>query len=64
VHPILRVLEGLSAAGVRYVVVGGVAVTLQGHIRAPVDLDLVVDLVPDNVTAALEALDGMDAEDG
>lgn len=55
-HPILRVLEALSEAEVRFVVVGGVAVTLQGHIRATVDLDLVVDLVPENVVAALDVL--------
>jgi hypothetical protein len=40
---------------VRYVVVGGVAVTLQEHIRATVDLDL----APENVRAAVEVLTGL-----
>jgi hypothetical protein len=56
VHPILSVVAALSDAGVRYVVVGGVAVTLQGHMRTTVDLDLVVDLVPNNLTTALGVL--------
>jgi hypothetical protein len=56
VHPYLDVLGALNAAHVRYVVVGGVAVALQGHLRATVDLDIVLDLVPDNVGKAIEAL--------
>lgn len=56
VHPYLDVLEALSAAGVRFVIVGGVAVALHGHLRSTVDLDLVIDLVPDNALKAVEAL--------
>jgi hypothetical protein len=41
------VFAALHRAGVRFVVVGGVAVVLQGHIRTTVDLDLVVDLAAD-----------------
>lgn len=59
VHPYLDVLTALDAAGVRYVVVGGVAVTLQGHMRATVDLDLVIDLLTENVSTAVEALQGL-----
>jgi hypothetical protein len=51
--PILRVLRD---ADVSFVVVGGVAVVLQGHPRSTVDLDLVIDLAPDNVRRAMEVL--------
>jgi hypothetical protein len=50
------VLAALNAAGVRYLVVGGVAVVLHGHLRTTADLDLVVDLEPANVVSALDAL--------
>ena len=53
-EPVFRALNG---AGVRYLVVGGVAVVLHGHLRTTADLDLVVDLEPDNVTRALGALE-------
>jgi hypothetical protein len=55
-RPILDVLAALEAAGVRAVVVGGVAVVLHGHPRLTVDLDLVLDLARDNVAAALQVL--------
>ena len=51
-----RVLELLNDAGVRYLVVGGVAVVLHGHLRTTADLDLVLDLEPGNVRAAVSAL--------
>ena len=51
-----HVLELLNDAGVRYLVVGGVAVVLHGHLRTTADLDLVLDLEPDNVRAAVAAL--------
>jgi hypothetical protein len=47
-----RLLMELSAAGVRYLVVGGVAVVLHGYIRSTLDLDLVIDLDADNVDRA------------
>lgn len=51
-----RVLRALEGAGVRYLVVGGVAVVLHGHPRFTADLDLAVALDPPNVHAAFEAL--------
>jgi hypothetical protein len=54
-----EVFRALHASGVRYVVVGGVAVVLQGHARMTVDLDLVVDLAPDQATAAIAALSAL-----
>jgi predicted nucleotidyltransferase len=50
------VFRALQEAAVRYVVVGGTAVVLQGHARLTVDLDLVVDLAPEQVSAAMRAL--------
>lgn len=50
------IYAALHAAGVRYVVVGGMAVVLQGHPRMTVDLDLVVDLSADQALAAVTAL--------
>ena len=50
------VLQALSQRGVRYIVVGGVAVVLHGHLRVTADLDLVVSLDRPNALAAIEAL--------
>jgi hypothetical protein len=47
------VLAPLERAGVRYLVVGGVAVVLHGYLRTTLDLDLVVQLEPDNLERAL-----------
>lgn len=54
--PIEAVLSALERADVRYLVVGGVAVVLHGHLRTTADLDLVVQLQPGNVDRAVSAL--------
>lgn len=56
---LLPIIRALYDAGVAFVVVGGVAVVLQGHPRMTADLDLVLDLAADNVLAALEVLEGL-----
>lgn len=56
-RPLLELLRALHEEGVRAVVVGGVAVLLHGHVRATADLDLVLDLSPDNVQGALAVLE-------
>jgi Nucleotidyltransferase of unknown function (DUF6036) len=56
VHEIFATLD---KAQVRYVVVGGLAVILHGHIRLTQDLDLVIDLDPANCRKALESLEGI-----
>ena len=56
VGSIERVLTALNEANVRYLVVGGVAVVLHGHLRTTADLDLVVQLAPDNALRAVLAL--------
>lgn len=54
-----RVFAALQATGVRYVVVGGVAVNLHGYQRFTKDIDLVIELVPEKTLRVLEALSGL-----
>jgi predicted nucleotidyltransferase len=49
----------LQTTGVRYVVVGGVAVNLHGYQRFTKDIDLVIELVPDRALKALQALEAI-----
>lgn len=51
-----RIFAALEEAGVRYLVVGGVAVVLHGHPRLTADLDLAIALDPANVRATAGAL--------
>jgi hypothetical protein len=46
----------LARGGVRYLVVGGVAVNAHGHLRLTNDLDLVIRLDPSNVRETFAAL--------
>ena len=48
--------DALNAAEVRYVVVGGLAAVLHGHARLTADIDLVVDLTPDEAKKAIQTL--------
>lgn len=57
VHPIEQVLGALNGAGVRYLIVGGVAVVLHGHLRTTADLDRPQDL------ADIEALEAIAARE-
>jgi predicted nucleotidyltransferase len=52
----LSVLSALEERGVRYVLVGGLAVLLHGIDRLTADIDLVVDLAPEQASKAVEAL--------
>ncbi len=56
---LLRVFAALEASGAKYLVVGGVAVVLHGHLRVTADVDLVVKLEPANARAAMQALAGL-----
>jgi hypothetical protein len=56
VGAIETVFAALNAAGVRYLVVGGVAVVLHGHLRTTADLDLVAQLTSDNALRAVRSL--------
>jgi len=53
------VYAAFEEAEVRYVVVGGMAVVMSGHVRATVDLDVVVDLDPEAALRAMQALEGV-----
>lgn len=50
------IFETLNAAGVRYVVVGGLATVLHGYARLTADVDLAVDLAPEEATKMIRAL--------
>jgi predicted nucleotidyltransferase len=54
-----RVLAALEQAGVRYLIVGGVAVVLHGYLRTTLDLDLVLQLDPENLNRAMGAFDAL-----
>jgi hypothetical protein len=50
------VFEVLNEAGVRYVLVGGLAIVLHGHARLTADIDLVIDLDEAEARKAVAAL--------
>ncbi len=52
-EPIFQIL---NAAEVRYVVVGGFATVMHGYARATADVDLAVDLAPEEATKMIQAL--------
>ena len=51
-----KLLVKLAEAKVRFVVVGGIAVTLQGYTRFTEDIDLLIDDDQSNITKLLAAL--------
>lgn len=54
-------LEALNESGVRFVVIGGVAVGAHGYVRGTEDLDLVPDPDPENLVRLTEALRDMES---
>ncbi len=56
VHSIESILRALNAAGVEYLVVGGLAVNAHGFVRLTRDVDLVFRLTPGNAANGLRAL--------
>jgi hypothetical protein len=53
---LLTVCRVLTAAGVRYVVVGGFALALHGAVRATKDVDILIEPTLDNARRTIEAL--------
>jgi hypothetical protein len=53
----LTIASALEEAQVRYLVAGGLAVAAHGYLRYTKDVDLVVQLVPDNIQRAFSALE-------
>jgi len=49
-----KIFSALNAAGVRYLVVGGIAVMAHGYLRMTRDLDIVVSLDGENPAQALQ----------
>jgi hypothetical protein len=56
---LLQICAALNQAGVRYLVVGGLAVNLRGYVRFTNDLDLVIGFEPDNLRQGLEILSAL-----
>jgi len=50
-------IESLNANGVRYLVVGGYAVAFHGHPRYTKDLDIWLEMKPENAVKVVQALD-------
>jgi Nucleotidyl transferase of unknown function (DUF2204) len=53
-----KLLVLLASSGVQFIVVGGIAVTLQGYVRLTEDVDLLVDTDGSNINTLLETLSG------
>jgi hypothetical protein len=51
-------VHALDKGRVRYLVAGGLAVNAHGYLRFTRDVDLVIQLDPDNVIAAFRAMEG------
>lgn len=52
-----EIFRAFEAAGIRYLVAGGIAVNLHGYARLTVDLDLMLDLSPSNLSNVVGALE-------
>ena len=58
ISPFERLLANLTAAGIDFAVVGGVAVIANGYVRLTEDLDILVNDAPDNIRKLLKCLEG------
>ncbi|HAF03570.1 MAG TPA: hypothetical protein DCO65_08055 [Spartobacteria bacterium] len=54
--PYERLLESLARAKVQFIIVGGVAVALNGFVRTTEDVDILIDRSPENIDLLLETL--------
>ncbi|RKZ32738.1 hypothetical protein DRQ33_05375 [bacterium] len=52
-----NIFKTLNECGVRYLVVGGVAVNLYGVLRTTADLDIIVNLTEENILLLVKALE-------
>ncbi len=53
------IVKALDTGSVRYLVAGGLAVNAHGVLRFTKDLDVVVQLIPDNIARAFAALESL-----
>ena len=51
------VLKAFEEEGIRYLIVGGMAVNLYGYVRLTVDLDLMVDLAESNLMKLIKVME-------
>jgi len=51
-----RVCAALNEAGAHYLVIGGIACILHGHVRATTDIDILIERTPENAARILDAL--------
>jgi predicted nucleotidyltransferase len=56
--PYEKLLESLARAEVKFIIIGGVAVALNGFVRTTEDVDILIERSVENVTRLLEALSG------
>ena len=49
-------VQALDTEGVRYLIAGGLAVNAYGYLRFTKDVDVVIQLVPDNIARAFSAM--------
>lgn len=52
-----EIAAGLNREGARYLVIGGIACILHGHVRATTDLDILIERTPENAARVLAALE-------
>ena len=53
------IIGALNKAGVRYLVVGGLAVVAHGHVRFTADIDIILDFDEANLLRAMEVFAGL-----
>ena len=53
-----KLLAELAQSGVDFAVVGGIAISLNGYVRATDDADIIVAEAPDNIRRVLTCLEG------
>ena len=58
---LLGMWEGLAQAGVRFVILGGVAMRAHGSAHVTLDLDICYDTAPDNIEKLVRILNAWDA---
>lgn len=55
--PYEKLLENLGKAEVKFILVGGLAVALNGFVRTTEDVDILVEVSPENIKRLLRALE-------
>jgi predicted nucleotidyltransferase len=57
INSLRNILHALNHQHIKYLIAGGVAVNIHGYQRMTQDLDLVIQLIPENIINALSALE-------